>query len=136
MSGDYIQAGGFLRLAGSAELLQTRTVHGKVTVVIIDLAEHSLTLDRGLPDGGKLIRGPRSPMLVARPDNASFGIGHGGQEISRRRTRRALESQLDEIVLRFVWIAEEDLTALIEDGYLVEQLTANLANCHGHNSKS
>ena len=117
---------GLLGLLGGAESLSIRTVDGMLVLVLFDLSLERLVLGTVLPSSGKLVGCTRSLALKARANNTLDGTGHGGQEIGSGLTRRAFETQVDEVLLGLIGTAEEDLATLVQDSSLVEEVISAL----------
>jgi len=91
-------------------------------VVIIDLLHKSGTLRAVLPDRSEFIGGPWHSVLETIPHNTFQGTGHRGKEICSRLSVRAIEANIDKVVLRVGTPAEVNLTALVEDKDFVKDL--------------
>lgn len=117
---------GLLRPLGGAEGLGVGAVDRVGRLVLLDIGLQSLVMRAGLPRRRELVGSPGDAALEALPDNALKGARHGGEEVGRGGAGRALEAEVDEVLLGLVSAAKEDLPALVQHNGLVEQVVGTL----------
>ncbi|KAI6753414.1 hypothetical protein HG531_005583 [Fusarium graminearum] len=125
---------GLLGLLRGTESLGVRAVDGVSNLVVLNLDLKSSILGAVLPGGRKLIGGAGNLALESISHDSLVGSGHGGEEIRSGLASRALETQVDEVLLGSISAAKEDLSTLVDDGRLVEQVVGALRRLvDGHN---
>lgn len=99
---------------------------GKLLFKRGDICHESGSRLTRLPDLCKLVRGAGHFVLESRIDDPIGGVGQRGEEVGRGLTVGAVVTQIREIALSGVCQAEVYLSALVEDGDLVKDLSSGL----------
>jgi hypothetical protein len=109
-----------------AELLSIGAAEGVRSLVLLDFGLQPLILGTLLPAGGKLVGRPGRLVLESRAHNTLQRARHGSQEVRSCLPWWAVETQVDEVLSCFAGRTKEDLTALVKDDCLVEQVISSL----------
>jgi hypothetical protein len=101
-------------------------INGKLLLIQLNLLLQSPVLGRVEPICLKLLRSTRDPVLHTRSDLTLLWVGDRGQEVTRRLTLRAKPAHSLKVVLGLACGTKVDLSALVQDDGLVEQVVDGL----------